>query len=106
MATGTRTIVGKCGPFSAAIRPFTVDAAQARVYVNVNERLGFEVGDRVTFSLDGRYAYPSTLEVIDTRTRQIVAALRDEQQRRVQSEKVVEIEWQGGRVVRTGDQFG
>ena len=29
----------------------------------------------VTFSIDGRYAYPSTGEVIDTKTRQIVVAL-------------------------------
>ena len=32
----------------------------------------------VTFSIDGRYAYPSTGEVIDTRTRKIVATLKDE----------------------------
>lgn len=60
----------------------------------------------ITFSLDGRYAYPSTGEVVDTRTRQIVAALSDEQGRAVQSEKVVEIVFSGGKPVRTGDQFG
>ena len=32
----------------------------------------------VTFSLDGKYAYPSTGEVIDTATKKIVAALTDE----------------------------
>lgn len=33
------------GPFSAAIRPFTINGKQTRVYVNINELLGFEVGD-------------------------------------------------------------
>ena len=60
----------------------------------------------ITFSLDGRYAYPSTGEVIDTRTRKIVAALTDEEQRVVQSEKVVEVVMSDGRPVRNGDQFG
>lgn len=32
-------------PFSAPVRPLTVDAKAARVYVNVNELLGFEVAD-------------------------------------------------------------
>ena len=35
----------------------------------------------ITFSLDGRYAYPSTGEVIDT-TKKIVAALKDEERPR------------------------
>jgi hypothetical protein len=41
----THTIVGKVGPFSAFVRPFTVNASQTRCYVNVNDLLGFEVGD-------------------------------------------------------------
>ena len=56
--------------------------------------------------MDGRYAYPSTGEVIDTKTRKIVAALTDEQKRVVESEKVVEVVMAQGKVVRTGDQFG
>lgn len=36
------------GPFSASIRPFTVNGRQARCYVNVNELLGFEIGDLTT----------------------------------------------------------
>lgn len=43
--TRTNRVVRAVGPFSNAIRPFTVDGAQARCYVNVNELLGFEVGD-------------------------------------------------------------
>ena len=60
----------------------------------------------VTFTRDGRYAYPSTGEVIDTATRRIVATLKDEHGNDVQSEKMVEIDFENGRPVRTGDQFG
>jgi hypothetical protein len=60
----------------------------------------------VTFSLDGKTAYPSTGEVIDTRSRKIVAHLRDEEGRQVQSEKLLEIDFAGGVPVRAGDQFG
>ncbi|MFO0843289.1 MAG: DUF4437 domain-containing protein [Gemmataceae bacterium] len=60
----------------------------------------------VTFSLDGRWAWPSTGEVIDTRTKKIAHALKDEEGREVHSEKVVEIHFQGGVPVRAGDQFG
>jgi hypothetical protein len=174
----TRQTLPPVGPFSAAIRPFTVNAANTRVFVNVNELLGFEVGDLttgkvlarvevqgfkkgpvkrhgcpshgvgltpdekeiwlcdaansrlhvfdvtamppkqthdiplreqpgwVTFSLDGKYAYPSTGEVIDTKSKKIVTALKDEQGREVHSEKMVEIVFQGDKPVRTGDQFG
>lgn len=35
----------KVGPFSEAIRPFTVNGRQTRCYVNVNKLLGFEIGD-------------------------------------------------------------
>src|SRR6478609_5099853 len=143
-------VVKTIGPFSSSIRPFTINAAQTRCYVNVNELLGFEVGNLttgqmlhrvvvqgvspglvkrhgcpshgigltpderelwvcdahnsrlhvfdntvmppapiasiplrdqpgwITFSIDGRYAYPSTGEVIDVKSRKVVAALKDE----------------------------
>ena len=60
----------------------------------------------VTFTLDGRYAYPSTGDVIDTATRKIVAELTDEHGAGVQSEKLLEIDVRDGEPVRTGDQFG
>lgn len=176
--TSTHKVVATAGPFSAAIRPFTVNAAQTLCFVNVNGLLGFEIGDLttgkmlhrvvvegfkqaqikrhgcpshgvgltpdekeiwvcdaansrvhifdatvmppkqtasvslreqpgwVTFSLDGRFAYPSTGEVIDTRTKKNIAALKDEKDREVHSEKVVEIVLKDGVIVRTGDQFG
>lgn len=174
----TARVVDKVGPFSAAIRPFTVNGTQTLCLVNVNGLLGFEIGDLktgkrlhrvevpgfktgmvkrhgcpshgigltpdekelwvvdafneqvhvfdaaamppkyvtsvklreqpgwVTFSLDGKYAYPSTGEVIDTATKKIVTALADENGRQVHSEKMVEIHFQDGKPVATGDQFG
>lgn len=60
----------------------------------------------ITFSLDGKLAYPSTGEVIDIATKRIVAALTDETGAGVHSEKMVEIHFAGPTPVRTGDQFG
>jgi DNA-binding beta-propeller fold protein YncE len=60
----------------------------------------------VTFGLDGQYAYPSTGEVIDARTKRVVASLSDERGRAVQSEKMLEIVFSRGRPARAGDQFG
>jgi DNA-binding beta-propeller fold protein YncE len=176
--TRTHKVVKTVGPFSASVRPFTVNAAQTLCFANVNDLLGFEIGDLksgkklhtveiqgfekgpvkrhgcpshgigltpdetevwvcdghnshvhvfdatvmppkqtasiklrdqpgwVTFSLDGRYAYPSTGEVIDVKTKKIVAKLTDEKDREVHSEKMVEIQFQYGMPIRTGDQFG
>ncbi len=60
----------------------------------------------VTFSIDGRYAYPSTGEVIEVATRRIVATLEDEEARQVGSEKMLQIDFANGLPVRNGDQFG
>ena len=60
----------------------------------------------ITFSLDGKWAYPSTGEVIDTTSKKIVTALKDEKGREVHSEKVIEIHFKDGMPVRNGDQFG
>ena len=176
--TATHTIGKEVGPFTSAIRPFTINGRQTLAFVNVNGLLGFEVGDLVTgkmlhrvevtgfkigvpkrhgcpshgigltpdekelwicdgpnqrlhlfdatvmppkqvaslevrddpgwitFSLDGKFAYPSTGEVIDVATRKIVATLKDETGAAVHSEKLVEIHFAGGKAVRNGDQFG
>lgn len=60
----------------------------------------------VTFTIAGDFAYPSTGEVFDTKTRTVVALLRDENGAPIQSEKMVEVDVAGDRPVRTGDQFG
>lgn len=60
----------------------------------------------VTFSIDGTLAYPSTGEVIDVKTRKIIATLSDEQGRPVHSEKMLEVDFVGGKPIANGDQFG
>ena len=176
--TATHEIIREVGPFGNVIRPFTVNGRGTLCFVNVNELLGFEIGDLttgkmlhrvevqgfqkgptkrhgcpshgigltpdekeiwltdaansrmhvfdatmmppkqvasiqlrdqpgwITFSLDGRYAYPSTGDVIEVTSRRIVAGLTDEKGTAVQSEKMVEIHFKDGQPVRTGDQFG
>jgi len=176
--TATREVVREVGPFSDVIRPFTINGNQTLCYVNVNELLGFEIGDLktgkmlhqvkaagvekgptkrhacpshgialtpdekelwltdaansklhifdntvmpprqitsvsvrdqpgwITFSIDGRYAYPSTGDIIEVKTREIVARLSDEHGAAVQSEKMLEIDFAGERPVRAGNQFG
>jgi DNA-binding beta-propeller fold protein YncE len=49
----------------------------------------------ISFSIDGRYAYPDGGVVIDTRTRQVVARIPT-------SEKLIEIDFQDGRAVAAG----
>jgi hypothetical protein len=60
----------------------------------------------VTFSLDGKLAYPSTGEVIDVKSRKIIATLTDEEGRPVHSEKMLEIDFVDGKPIQNGDQFG
>jgi DNA-binding beta-propeller fold protein YncE len=177
-STDSNSVQQTVGPFGNVIRPFTVNGAQTRVFVNVNGLLGFEVGylttnkviDRVevkgfpkgtpkrhgcpshgigltpdereiwlcdgfnsrlhifdatvsppkqgesialreqpgwvTFSRDGTYAYPSTGEIIDAKSRKIVATLSDEEGRPVHSEKMMEIDFVDGKPIETADQFG
>lgn len=60
----------------------------------------------ITFSLDGKTAYPSSGEVIDVKTRKILSTLKDEFNNSVASEKMVEVDMQNGKAVAAGDQFG
>jgi DNA-binding beta-propeller fold protein YncE len=60
----------------------------------------------ITFSMDGKYAYPSSGEVIDVKTRKILLTLQDEFYNNVASEKMVEIHLSGHKAVKAGDQFG
>ena len=45
----------------------------------------------ITFSIDGKYGWPSSGEVIEVATHKILATLEDESGRQVQSEKLLEI---------------
>jgi DNA-binding beta-propeller fold protein YncE len=60
----------------------------------------------ITFSLDGKYAYPSSGEVIDVKTRKVLLTLKDEFNNSVGSEKMVEVDFENGKAVKAGDQFG
>jgi len=60
----------------------------------------------VTFSLDGRLAWPSTGDVIDVKSRKIITQLTDEEGRPVMSEKLLEIDVADGKPVLAGNQFG
>lgn len=176
--TNMHTIAMKVGPFTKPVRPFTINGNQTRCYVNINDLLGFEIGDMktgkmigrvevtgyetgkpkrhgcpshgialthdekeiwlcdgpnsmlhifdvsgtkpiqktsiklrdqpgwISFSIDGRTAYPSTGEVIDVRTKKVIATLEDEAGRQVQSEKLLEIVFNDGKPIRVSDQFG
>lgn len=46
--TRTHSMIMQVGPFSHVVRPFTINGAQTRCYVNVNDLLGFEIGDMTT----------------------------------------------------------
>ena len=89
----THELVGKVGEFDGYVRPFTVNAAETMAYVTVD-------------SMDSKYAYPSSGEVIDVKTRKIISTLTDEFRNNVASEKMVEVQFTGNKPVRAGDQFG
>jgi len=60
----------------------------------------------INFSRDGRYAYPSSGEVIEVKTRKTITALQDEFYNNVASEKMLEIDFANNKAVKAGDQFG
>jgi DNA-binding beta-propeller fold protein YncE len=185
-STASNEIIGKVGPFSKGVRPFTVTDDERYLFANVDALLGFEVGsvrtggewggamlhrveaktpperiaqvkdpparkphstpshginlrpdqkevwvvdgvygyvsaydvtvmpprpvasvaifDKpeerphpgwVSFSLDGKYAYPDGGAVIDTRSKQVVARIPT-------SEKLIEIDFRGGKAIEAG----
>ena len=60
----------------------------------------------VTFDIGAQYVFPSTGDVINRKTRKIVYTLRDETGAQVQSEKLLEVDFDHGKPVRSGNQFG
>jgi DNA-binding beta-propeller fold protein YncE len=82
--------------FDATVMPPTLKTS-----VTVRDEPGW-----ITFGIDGRLAYPSTGDVVDVRTKQIVATLQDEQGANAESEKMVEVDFAGGKPSAAGDQFG
>jgi DNA-binding beta-propeller fold protein YncE len=82
--------------FDATVMPPTLKTS-----IKVRDEPGW-----ITFGIDGRLAYPSTGDVIDVGTKQIVATLQDENGANAQSEKMLEIDFAGGKPAVAGDQFG
>jgi DNA-binding beta-propeller fold protein YncE len=60
----------------------------------------------ITMSVDGKRAYCSSGDVIDVKTHQIVGALRDEYGRMMRSEKLLDMDFQNGKLVHVSNQFG
>jgi len=82
--------------FDATVMPPTLKTS-----VKVRDEPGW-----ITFGIDGRLGYPSTGDVIDVRTKAIVATLQDETGANAESEKMLEIDFAGGKPAAAGDQFG
>ncbi len=89
--------------FNQMIHVFSLDGIRATQVksIPVREQPGW-----ITFTQTGDYGYPSTGEVIDPKTKSIVTTLQDENGHNVMSEKMLEIDFNNGRVVSMGDQFG
>jgi DNA-binding beta-propeller fold protein YncE len=92
-----------CDAANSRLHVFDLAASPPRQTGSISLR---EQPGWVTFSLDGRWAWPSTGEVIDTKTKKVAFTLTDEKGREVHSEKVVELHFRDGAPVRAGDQFG
>jgi len=60
----------------------------------------------ISWSIDGKTAYPSTGDVIDVASKRVVGQLTDENGVAVESEKLLEITFSGGKPVQAADQFG
>jgi DNA-binding beta-propeller fold protein YncE len=60
----------------------------------------------ITIGLDGKLAYISSGDVIDIKTRKIVGRLKDEYDRPMHSEKLLDMLFENGRLTRVVNQFG
>jgi DNA-binding beta-propeller fold protein YncE len=60
----------------------------------------------ITMSVDGKRAYCSSGDVVDAQTHQIVGHLRDEYGRIMRSEKLLDMIFANGKLIRVANQFG
>ena len=81
------------------------DISKEKINQTKNIKLSDEPG-WITFSIDGKYAMPSTGDIIDVNKKEIVTRLKDETGAFVQSEKMVEVQFDGTNLLKAGDQFG
>ena len=89
--------------FNEAIHIFDATVAPPKQMTTIKQR---DCVGWVSFSMDGKVAYSSTGEIIDAATKKVVAALKDETGRDVQSEKLLDLTIANGKVVHAGNQFG
>src|SRR5205807_9627040 len=87
---------------NSSIHVFDATGRPPKQKTRINRR---DQPDWTTFSIDGARAYTSPGDVIDTSTKRIVATLESETGKHVESEKLLEVVFAGGRPVRAGDQF-
>lgn len=101
--TPDETEVWVCDAANSHLHVFdnTVDPPKQTVSIKLREQPGW-----VTFSIDGKVAISSTGEIIEVKSKKIIASLKDEENREVHGEKVVEVISVDGEPVMTGDQFG
>jgi DNA-binding beta-propeller fold protein YncE len=62
--------------------------------------------DWITMGLDGQYAFLSSADVVDVRTKKVVGQLKDEYGKPMHSEKFLEMAFSNGKLMRTVSQFG
>ena len=62
--------------------------------------------DWITMGLDGKYAFLSSSDVVEVKTKKIVAQLKDEYGKPMHSEKFLEMAFSNGKLLRTVSQFG
>jgi DNA-binding beta-propeller fold protein YncE len=62
--------------------------------------------DWVTMGLDGQYAFLSSGDVVEVKTKKIVAQMKDEYGKPMHSEKYLEMSFSNGKLQRTVSQFG
>ena len=60
----------------------------------------------VNFSLDGHFAWCHTPDIFDAKTKRQIATLHDENGKKVGSSKLIEVQFQRGKVVRMSSEFG
>ncbi|MEY2409849.1 MAG: hypothetical protein QOF48_2519 [Verrucomicrobiota bacterium] len=60
----------------------------------------------ICFSLDGKYAWSHTPDIIDAHSKKVVATLKDEKGEPVSGSKFFEAQFLDGKLVRVGNQFG
>jgi hypothetical protein len=59
----------------------------------------------LTCSIDGKRLYPSSGDVVDIASKRTIGALTDEKGRALESEKLLEVKFAGGKPVAVGDQW-